>query len=92
MKGFKRLLSTLIIVFALGCASTSNTSVVETSDGSFAYSLSGAGEVVIVLESGLGDDMSSWDGLPELLRQHAQVFTYNRAGFAKEMKVGKAVL
>lgn len=58
MKGLKRLFSTLITVFALGCASTSNTSVVKTSDSSFTYSLSGTGEAAIVLESGLGDDMS----------------------------------
>ena len=38
------------------------------------------GSVTVVLEAGLGDNLSSWERLQKLLMQHVRVLSYDRAG------------
>ena len=48
---------------------------------SVAYRVTGSSPPVIVMISGLGDGMSSFDGVTAELAKHATVITYDRAGY-----------
>lgn len=76
-----RTLLAVFIVFLAGCASFPNTKQALTPEGTFTYSIAGQSGPVIVLESGLSDDMSSWQEVVQPLSQFGQVLIYNRAGF-----------
>ena len=42
--------------------------------------VAGEGPVTVVLEAGLGDNLTSWEQLQKLLAQHVRVVSYDRAG------------
>lgn len=46
------------------------------------FRLSGAGEPVVVFESGLGDTMAPWNDVVARVSRFTRTFTYNRAGYA----------
>lgn len=46
------------------------------------FHLSGAGEPVVVFESGLGDTMAPWSDVVARVSRFTRTFTYNRAGYA----------
>lgn len=56
-------------------------------DASIHWTLTGAGESVLVLQSGLGDGESSWRGLRKQLAKSARVFSYDRPGYGKSASV-----
>ncbi|MES9991256.1 MAG: alpha/beta hydrolase [Candidatus Thiodiazotropha sp.] len=45
------------------------------------YAAIGEGPVTIVLESGLGDGMESWDGIMDEVSKISRVFAYSRPGY-----------
>ncbi len=70
-----------VILPLLGCSSLPNTQKKSTKYGEYIYHLSGEGKPAIILEPGMGNDMSSWQSTLERFEQSSQVFAYNRAGF-----------
>jgi pimeloyl-ACP methyl ester carboxylesterase len=83
MKSGKWIVLLLISGFLLAACSTlqKNSQRLEVADGEMAYASLGEGPVTIVLESGLGDVMESWDGIFEPLSEISQVFAYSRPGY-----------
>ena len=64
-----------------GCTSGPNAQKASTKYGDYVYHLSGKGKPTIILESGMGNDMTAWQSTMERFEEHSQVFAYNRAGF-----------
>lgn len=82
MKSGKGLVLVLISGFLLvACSTLQNSQRIAVADGEMAYATLGEGPVTIVLESGLGDGMESWDGIFEPLSEISQVFAYSRPGY-----------
>jgi pimeloyl-ACP methyl ester carboxylesterase len=82
MNSGKWLVLLLISGFLLvACSTLQNSQRIEVADGEMAYASLGEGPVTIVLESGLGDGMESWDGIFEPLSEISQVFAYSRPGY-----------
>lgn len=71
-----------MLLFLASCSTLPNTKKIETKHGEYSYHISGSGNFTVVLESGMGDDMTSWEPVLNLLETEVQVFTYNRAGFS----------
>ena len=78
----KNILCICIFLFLASCSTLPNTKQIETKHGEYSYHISGKGDFTVVLESGMGDDMTSWEPVLNLLETDVQVFTYNRAGFS----------
>ncbi len=78
-------LTTMIAACLLigGCAKTRPSTVPAPNDGSIAFSQSGTGNPTIVLQSGLGDDHSTWSSILPALARTSAVFTYDRPGYGK---------
>ncbi|MES9975146.1 MAG: alpha/beta hydrolase, partial [Candidatus Thiodiazotropha sp.] len=81
-----RFLKGLAVVVIGGCLLTACTTLrhserIEMEGGSVGYASVGEGDVTIVLESGLGDGMTSWDGIMDELTQISRVFAYSRPGY-----------
>ncbi|MES9988852.1 MAG: alpha/beta hydrolase [Candidatus Thiodiazotropha endolucinida] len=81
-----RLLKDLAVVVISGCLLTACTTLrhserVELEGSAVGYASVGEGDVTIVLESGLGDGMTSWDGIMDELAQISRVFAYSRPGY-----------
>lgn len=70
------------LLFMTGCSTLPHTKQIETEDGSYTYYLSSGKSPTVVLESGLGDDMTSWEPIITELESFSRVFAYNRAGFS----------
>jgi pimeloyl-ACP methyl ester carboxylesterase len=87
-------LKLLIIILLLGaltaCSAMQRSAKVSTEQGEFSYYLERNNKPTIVLESGLGDDMTSWTTLIEPLKDVGQVFAYNRAGFSGSSSKNKS--
>jgi pimeloyl-ACP methyl ester carboxylesterase len=82
MKSGKWFLLWLICGLLLGaCSTLQHSQRVEVADGELTYASLGEGPVTIVLESGLGDGMQSWDGIFEPLSEISRVFAYSRPGY-----------
>ncbi len=81
-----------VVVFMLlgGCTSVPHIQQVDTQYGTYAYALSGENEPTVVFESGLGDDMTSWQVVLEQMTGKARAFSYNRAGFRGSQSSVKA--
>ncbi|MBB5190631.1 pimeloyl-ACP methyl ester carboxylesterase [Silvimonas terrae] len=85
------MLRTILLAFALTACSTvpdhGQSSVVDGSK--VAWSLSGKGQPVVVLQSGLGDDRNAWATVFAALAAHYPVFAYDRPGYgASQSKPG----
>lgn len=78
----KYLYYSLLVVILSSCSTLPNSQKIKTQDGTFTYFLSGKNKPTVVFESGLGDDMTSWQLLINKVDRDFQVFTYNRAGFS----------
>lgn len=78
----KNILCIFILLFLTSCSTLPNTKKIETQHGEYSYHISGEGNFTVVLESGMGDNMTSWKPVLNLLETEVQVFTYNRAGFS----------
>jgi pimeloyl-ACP methyl ester carboxylesterase len=82
MKSGKWIAVLLICGLMLGaCATLQNSQRIAVADGEVGYASLGEGPVTIVLESGLGDGMESWDGIFEPLSEISRVFAYSRPGY-----------
>jgi len=77
-----KLLFSLFLFLITGCSTLPNSKQIKTEHGNFTYFLSGVKKPTVVLESGLGDDMTSWKPVINKLEEFSEVFTYNRAGFS----------
>jgi pimeloyl-ACP methyl ester carboxylesterase len=67
----------------VGCSTVPTTGTARTANGVIAYSVTGTGNPVVVLQSGLGDDRGPWAGVvSELTRSHT-VFAYDRPGYGE---------
>ncbi|MES9828030.1 MAG: alpha/beta hydrolase [Candidatus Thiodiazotropha sp.] len=81
-----RFLKGLAVVVIGGCLLTACTTLhhserIEMEGDSVGYASVGEGDVTIVLESGLGDGMTSWDGIMDELARISRVFAYSRPGY-----------
>ena len=61
------------------------TLTIEGQTTSFRYS--GTGDATIVLISGLGDGMETWNSIADPLQEHVRVFMYNRPGYGGSSRV-----
>ncbi len=77
-----KILLSIILFMMAGCSTLPNSKQIKTEQGSFTYYLSGVNKPTVVFESGLGDDMTSWESVINQVEEVAEVFTYNRAGFS----------
>jgi pimeloyl-ACP methyl ester carboxylesterase len=77
-----RLILLLItLVMLVSCTTLERSRSAEVGGTSLVYVQRGEGPATIVLEAGLGDDMTSWRPILEPLASQAKVFAYNRAGY-----------
>ena len=74
-------LSGLATAAAAFAAAPSDIRMAKADGHSVAYRVTGSSRPVIVMISGLGDGMSSFDGVTAELAKHATVITYDRAGY-----------
>lgn len=74
------LLMTLLLVAS--CATLEYSRSVDVAGKKLVYAERGQGQATIVLEAGLGDNMTSWKPVIEPLARQAKVIAYNRAGYA----------
>lgn len=66
----------------VGCSTLPNSKQIKTEQGNFTYYLAGVNKPTATFESGLGDEMTSWESVINQVGDVAEVFTYNRAGFS----------
>lgn len=74
----------LILLSALlvSCLSV-KTTLSENGNDTYQYVLQGSGKYTIILESGLGDGMKTWDPIFNKLSKLTRTFAYNRSGYGK---------
>lgn len=77
----KYLIGFILFVIA-GCSTLPNAEKIQTEFGVFTYYLAGSHKPTVFFESGLGDDMTSWEAVVEQAEKFSQVFAYNRSGFS----------
>jgi pimeloyl-ACP methyl ester carboxylesterase len=70
-------------LFVAGCASIPTTGTHRTASGVLAYSLTGAGQPTVVLQSGLGDGRAPWAAVVSKLSATHAVFAYDRPGYGE---------
>ncbi|MCY6382657.1 alpha/beta fold hydrolase [Hoeflea prorocentri] len=58
-----------------------NNLTLKIGDQTTACRTGGAGPSTVVLLSGLGEGMKTWDGIASSLESHVQIFTYDRPGY-----------
>ncbi len=66
----------------MGCSSLTNFTLVQTEYGEYTYFKSGAQMPTVILESGLGDNMTSWKEAISKMDNSRQIIAYNRAGYS----------
>ncbi len=77
-----RVITTIFVVLSLfGCSLQPSIQIISTKFGEYSYQLSGEGKPTIILESGMGDDMRTWQSSFARFEENSQVLAYNRAGF-----------
>lgn len=76
-----RSLSLVAVLFMAGCASLPGMNVKDIDSRKVAYAAGGEGAPVIVLESGMGSNMSTWSSVFDSLIQITSVFAYDRPGY-----------
>jgi len=72
----------VLLLSISACSTLPNSHTVETEHGHFSYYLSGERKPTVILESGLGDDMTIWRNVISQIEPTIEVFTYNRAAFS----------
>ena len=77
-------LGMLVLMASLlaACSSLPESQSVRVEGMPMVYNKQGQGSPTIVLEAGLGDDMTSWREVIQPLSSVSTVFAYNRAGYA----------
>jgi pimeloyl-ACP methyl ester carboxylesterase len=73
-----------------GCASIPTTGTHRTTSGVLAYSLTGAGQPTVVLQSGLGDGRAPWAAVVSRLSATHAVFSYDRPGYGQSSATAEA--
>ncbi len=77
-------LSLMLGCFLLSsCVTLLNSETVDVGDTEFVYATLGQGPLTLVLESGLGDGMDSWESIFEEISLISKVFAYSRPGYGK---------
>ena len=72
----------LFVIFAIpACSSMPNSKSVQTKFGTVNYLKAGDSGPSVILEAGLGDDMSSWKLAIKEIGEISQLLAYNRAGY-----------
>lgn len=77
----KIFISALLFLIS-GCTSIQNSTQLKIENAAFTYYSSGLNKPTVIFESGLGDDMTSWEPVIYDVEKIAKVFAYNRAGFS----------
>jgi pimeloyl-ACP methyl ester carboxylesterase len=80
----------LACLFSAGCASMPTTGTHRTATGVLAYSLTGAGQPTVVLQSGLGDGRAPWAAVVSKLSATHAVFSYDRPGYGQSSATAEA--
>ncbi len=75
----KRIL--ILFVFLSGCATLSPKFETELQSNRVTYAMAGEGSVTLVLESGLGDGMDTWEPVFDPISSVATTFAYDRPGY-----------
>ena len=73
---------TIVSMTLLGCLSLKSTTS-HTDSHTYQYVLKGSGAYTIILESGLGDDLSTWNPIFNNLSSVTRTFAYNRSGYGR---------
>jgi len=76
-------LNSLCLLPLFGSAQPAHDSYVDLGGYKLFVSQAGAGKSVVVFESGLGEDVSTWSDVQPRVAQFAHTFTYDRAGLDK---------
>ena len=76
--------------FVAGCAPIPTTGTHRTASGTLAYSLTGAGQPAVVLQSGLGDGRAPWAAVVSRLSATHTVFAYDRPGYGQSSATADA--
>jgi pimeloyl-ACP methyl ester carboxylesterase len=71
------------LLLLAGCTSVPTTGTKLTPDGVLAYSVTGSGYPVVVLQSGLGDGRDPWAAVVSKLARSHTVFAYDRPGYGE---------
>jgi len=78
-----KILLSVFFIFIAGCSTKlPGAKQIITEQGHFTYYSSGTNKPTVVFESGLGDDMTSWQPIIHEVEDFVEVFAYNRAGFS----------
>ncbi len=77
------LFAVLCFVSYLGSAQTLQDRMIDLGGHSLHVVEAGSGEAVVVFESGLGEDTSTWSDVQPKIAQFARTFLYDRAGLGK---------
>lgn len=72
-----------LIQFLFFSCISSKSLVIAEEDDNFQYLLEGEGNYTIILETGLGDDMETWQPIFSDLTKISRTFAYNRNGYGK---------
>lgn len=81
-QSIKLVLPVLMLALLAACSSLPESQSVRVEGMPMVYNKQGQGSPTIVLEAGLGDDMTSWREVVQPLSSVSTVFAYNRAGYA----------
>ena len=73
----------LPLVLFMGCASLPGEKISKIQNREIAYVIKGEGNPAVVLETGLGPTMSTWDAVYEDVARITRVFAYNRPGYGR---------
>ena len=73
---------TLLLAGLFGCSTLPESKKATTEFGEFSYYLSGQHKPTVIYESGLSDDMTTWQPVINKVASFSQVLAYNRAGFS----------
>lgn len=78
-----RFLFVSILLFLTACSTLPTAERASTDQATHSYVLSGHGDPIVILESGLGDGKESWGPVYPQLSEFARVFAYDRAGYGQ---------
>jgi len=72
-----------LVMLAAGCATLPSATVQEIDGDEVEFVSIGAGQPVVVFETGMGPTMDTWNPVLEDIAAFTRVFAYNRAGYGR---------
>ena len=79
----------IVLILLSACSGLPNPKVINTEFGQSAFLKNGSDRPTIILESGLGDNMNSWESVISSSGFTKKMFAYNRAGYSGSSSVAK---